>query len=73
MTTRDANVLIIQTIKDFIDLALEYRQDCYLPENKFIRNRKMNFKRLLLMLLNLNKRSLSIELEDFLVLIIWYT
>jgi hypothetical protein len=50
MTTRDANVLIIQTIKDFIDLALEYREECYLPENKFTRNRKMDFKRLLLML-----------------------
>ena len=65
MTTKDANVFIIQTIKNFIDLALEYREECYLPKNKFTRKRKMDFKHLLLMILNLNKRSLSIELEDF--------
>ena len=27
MTTKDANVFIIQTIKNFIDLALEYREE----------------------------------------------
>jgi hypothetical protein len=44
MTTRDANVLIIQTIKNFIDPALEYREECYLPKNKFGRfNHQVQF------------------------------
>ena len=64
----EANLQIIEALKKFLD---EFSEDKELrklvtgKESDFSRNRKLPFKRLVGMIINMPKRSLSIELQEF--------
>jgi hypothetical protein len=64
----DANVIIIQELKKFID-TIASRADLLEHFKKspgyFTRDRKLPFERLVLMIAKLCKKTLSLELEDF--------
>lgn len=65
---RAANLSIIRGLKDFIDHVFNDRtllSSFSMVENAFTRKRKLTFDKLVLFIINLNKRSLSLELESF--------
>lgn len=64
----DANVKIIEELKSFLNTVLEVREIRELfttNPSDFIRDRKLPLKKIIGMLINLPKRSLSIELQSF--------
>ena len=64
----EANVKIIEELKSFLDLVIEVPEirDLFTTNSKnFIRDRKLPLKKIIGMLINLPKRSLSIELQSF--------
>jgi Transposase DDE domain len=64
----EANLKIIAELKNFIDTFSkneEFRSLVTNKESDFSRNRKLPFKRLVGMIINMPKRSLSIELQEF--------
>lgn len=64
----DANVKIIEELKSFLDTVIEVpeiREFFTTHPTDFIRDRKLPLKKVIGMLINLPKRSLSIELQSF--------
>ena len=64
----DANVKIIEELKSFLDIVIEVpeiRELFTTNPTDFIRDRKLPLKKIIGMLINLPKRSLSIELRSF--------
>ena len=65
----DANVKLIQELKEFVsilssdtDLLAHFR--C--SPNDFVRSRKLPFERIVLLIAKLCKKTLSVEIENFL-------
>ena len=64
----EANIKIIEELKMVVDL---FKKDVKLRslvangESGFSRNRKLPFERVVSIILNMPKRSLSIEIQDF--------
>lgn len=65
MKTNAANIQIIEALKYFIEYAQEHKTVFCSSEKVFTRNRQLPFPKLVLMIINLNKRTLSVELENF--------
>lgn len=64
----DANVKIIEELKSFLNVVIEapkIRELFTTDSPNFIRERKLPLKKVIGMLINLPKRSLSIELQSF--------
>lgn len=64
----EANLKIIAELKDFLDKFSEnqeLRKSVTSKESDFSRNRKLPFKRLVSMIINMPKRSLNVELQEF--------
>lgn len=63
-----ANIKIIQTLKEFLKMIstdLELK-NCFVEKpTDFVRERKLTYDRTIFLLINMLKRSMSIELEDF--------
>jgi len=62
---RDVNLQIIKKLKDFLAIAVEEKDKYFRKPTDFTRSRKLPFIRVVLLILNLLKRSLSVELVDF--------
>lgn len=64
----EANVRIIEELKYFLEIVsneAELRKAVTFSEKDFTRNRKLNLKRVVSLILNMPKRSLSIEVKEF--------
>jgi hypothetical protein len=64
----DANLKIISELKYFLKIVLvdsDFRKVAFRSVSDFTRNRKLGFIRIVGFIMNLPKRSLSVELEDF--------
>lgn len=64
----EANLKIINELKEFLKLVLKVpklREVFFNNCQNFTRNRKLSFENLVLFLINLSKKSLSIELKEF--------
>jgi hypothetical protein len=64
----EANVKIIEELKYFLDTVSsteEFRKMVTQTDRDFIRDRKLTMERIVSFIINLPKRSLSIELQDF--------
>jgi len=64
----EANLRIITRLKRFLTLASLYKefvQKFRVSERDFVRTRKLPFEKIVLFITKLNKKSLSIELENF--------
>lgn len=64
----EANVKIIARLKRFVRLTSSHKdflQKVSVSEQDFVRNRKLPFSKLVLFILKLNKKTLSIELDNF--------
>jgi hypothetical protein len=65
---QEANLKIIARLKRFLTLTSFYKeliQKFSVSDRDFIRNRKLPFEKVVLFITKLNKKSLSIELENF--------
>ena len=63
------NVKIIQELKCFLTLILSdsrIKEVCFEIKEDFSRKRKLGFEDTVLLLLNMLKRSLKVEIQDFL-------
>ena len=64
----EANIKIIEELKMVVDLFktdVKLRSLVTNGESDFSRNRKLPFERVVSIILNMPKRSLSIEIQDF--------
>ena len=64
----DANLKIISELKEFLKLVVEdpkLREVFFSKQQDFTRNRKLSFEKLILFLINLSKKTLSVELKEF--------
>lgn len=64
----EANVRIIEELKCFLEIVsneAEIRKKVTFSETDFTRDRKLNLKRVVSLILNMPKRSLSIEVQEF--------
>ena len=62
---RDVNLQIISKLKEFLILAIQEKEEYCQKPTDFTRTRKLPFIRVVLLILNLLKRSLSVELVNF--------
>ena len=62
---RDVNLQIISELKSFLTTACSQKAKYCQKPTDFIRTRKLPFNRVVLLILNMLKRSLSVELADF--------
>jgi hypothetical protein len=66
----DANVKLIRELKEFVSIVsydIELLSHFRYSPNDFIRSRKLPFERLVLLIAKLCKKTLSVEIENFLV------
>lgn len=64
----EANIKIIQTLKEFLKMISTDSElkNCFVEKpTDFVRERKLTYERTIFLLINMLKRSISIELEDF--------
>lgn len=64
----DVNLKVLNELKEFLEICIRdsYVMDVFRKhKSDFVRNRKLSFKYLVLFIIKLNKRTLSVELDDF--------
>ncbi|HET6244108.1 MAG TPA: IS4 family transposase, partial [Bacteroidia bacterium] len=65
---KDVNLKTIKELKNFIEIVFANRallDQFSLKENSFMRNRKLPFEKLVLLITKLCKKTLSVEIEEF--------
>ena len=65
---KDVNLKTIKELKNLIEIVFSNRSmldQVSLKENSFMRNRKLPFEKLVLLITKLCKKTLSVEIEEF--------
>src|ERR1017187_5158775 len=65
MKISKSNLLIIELLKNFLSLTNEEQHFFYASPNDFTRKRHLDFQQIAMIVINLCKRSLSIDLEKY--------